>query len=748
MAQKVNLHVEGIIEDIKPFLPKLIQACETVVEILYRPMSAGSWEQLGDVVEGMDDLYRTLSSVHSEMVNGDRYYVLEPSIARFIESLKHNFQAMNACIDEENYAGASDFLKYELIPLFQQLQIEFGEEKKDLEYRFSVNMSYFQKKYPKLYEQLNKISRDQYKYQLFYSKNGLPNLCVINDGKPEFLYSLYNPVHACQRWVERIAEKVEDKTYIIQYGFGFGYHALRYVEEYPEHKLCIFEPDEQILLAAMCVFDMRDIFDRLPIVDFVVGIDKVERDRMFFRFLKFMKGEPQIIALPIYDRLRNFDQRGFSKDAQIAILNYASSVSIYEKQGLQWLTNSMYNLAATLTTPSIQGLKNRLNGMTAVIAGAGPSLEADIELLKRLKDHAFIIAAGTTIQSLLHFGIRPHLIVSMDGTEGNYNAFKGLDLKGIPLLFTPMVQYKIIDDKKDQLFHVHFINDLASKYFLKLRNTDTVFHSNHSVTGTAIHAAAFLGCKEIIFTGQDLSYPNENMYSPGARHLAKDKNDTIIKTADLTVENVIGTTNRTNQAMNLTLEDIGEVAGRYSEIRFINTTKMGAKIKNTTWMPMEDVLKRLQGKRIEADFFIKEMENLQLYEQNRIDRTRNEIITYPEQIKTFEERLKRIDQHINKLAELSRVNPKKCFTTFNNIDSEWKKIVDSGPFNSFYCMVLRNDVNAFERDLPELTNQSNLIKKSELAQSIMQPFIRKMLERIPELMEIAIETKRRVEARL
>ena len=67
-------------------------------------------------------------------------------------------------------------------------------------------------------------------------------------------------------------------------------------------------------------------------------------------------------------------------------------------------------------------------------------------MLKKLKKHALIIAAGSSTQALLKNGITPHLIISMDGSEPNYRAFKNLNLKGVPLLFSPIIKYKILDE--------------------------------------------------------------------------------------------------------------------------------------------------------------------------------------------------------------------------------------------------------------------------------------------------------------
>ncbi|PWW08349.1 hypothetical protein DFQ01_10170 [Paenibacillus cellulosilyticus] len=746
MEQLVN-QTKEIVEEVKQFLPNLIQACELVEPLFYETMTDHSWQQFGEVVQAMDDLYRTLNSIHADLVKAAEYQALAPRIERFNITLSELFQQLNSCVDEEDGVGASDTLKFVLLPLFRQLAIDMGEEEAVKERRFQANLYFLKERFPSAYQEIVETVTENQRYSNAFSRNGSPNISWMDkDGKRRYLYSQYEPEHEASRWVDTITAKVAGKAGVMMYGFGLGYHALAYAKAFPEHQLSIYEPDEQMVLAAMRVIEFESLFTRLNAYDFVVGTKKHQRDRMFYRFLKYMKGEPEIVVLPPYYRLNSSDMDAFSADAQLAILNYVGSVRLYDKFGSEWVSNTLYNLAATLTSPSIKGLKNRFADKTAVIAGAGPSLAEDIELLRRMKNHALIIAAGSTIQSLLHYGVEPHLIVSMDGGEPNYDAFKGLNIQHIPLLYTPMIKYRIIDEQKNNLLHVHLTNDVVTQRIMELTPDDPMFAPNHSVTGTAIQAAIYMGCKEIVFTGQDLSFPGDNFYAPGARHVNKEASDAVLGRATETVENVKGTFNRTNTSMRTTLADIEDLLADHPEVKFTNTSSMGAKIRNADFEPMASVLERMQAFIIENDEVAKQLAQLDKYDVNRAQQIRSRIKEMPEQLKRCQEQLRQIDRCIVQAAELSRTNPNKCLNLFYDIDREWKKVVGSLPFKSLYMLLYRNELNRFERDLPELTKESKMIQKAGLAREIMQPLIRDMLNRTPELMDITAESLRRVEA--
>ncbi|WP_162848597.1 6-hydroxymethylpterin diphosphokinase MptE-like protein [Paenibacillus nanensis] len=749
MDQRV-MEVEDTLDQVREFMPKLIQACDSVEQLLYKPVTESTWQQFGEIVEGMDDLYRTLNAIYSETNTIKSYKALAISIEQTVLALSENFQLLNNCMDDDNYTGASDIIRFELIPLFQQLTCILGDERTVVEQRFYRNMTFLKSAFPDVYKVLENEKQDNSNYQITCSHNGCPNIGMVDDNdRLIYLYSQYDPVSEAERWSMKISANAGEKTYVLMYGLGLGYHAEAYSKAFPEHRLTIYEPDKHLLLTAMQRIDLRKLFDRLNIDHFVVGNEAVQRKRLFYRFLRYMKGTPDIVAVPLYYRINKSDMEQFSSDAQTTILHYQGEVQIYDKFGWEWMTNSVYNMGATLVSPSILGLKNKFEGLPAVIVGAGPSLAEDIEVLRKLKDHALIIAAGTTIQSMLHFGIEPHLIVSMDGSEANYRAFKNLNINHIPLLYTPMVKYKIIDDHPDLLLNVHFTNDFVTKYLMDLDGTDPVFPPNNSVSGTAIQAAIYMGCKEIIFTGQDFSYPGGDLYAPGARHFSKEESNSIVSRSELYIENVQGEQNRTTYSMKSTLADIENLLSHYTpDIRFVNTSKQGAKIKHTEWESLQHVWERYNEKHVNPDFFVREMEKIEKHPGERVAEIRARFKKLPNEIKECRDLLKDIEKLIETTVVTSRQNQEKCRKAFVAIDTKWKQVVASVPFKALFFTLFKNLLHQFERDLPELFEETNWIRKSELAQEIMKPLIQEMLSRMPELLSIVEEGLRRVEARV
>ncbi|SEN65082.1 6-hydroxymethylpterin diphosphokinase MptE-like protein [Paenibacillus sp. OV219] len=735
------------IEEVKLFLPRLIQACDSISELFYVAITDETWQLFGELVQGMDDLYRTLKSVVSTASIDEQKSVMLAIMERTIVTFENTFAELNSYMDQELYVAAGDCIRYELSNLFKELATHLGEETSLKEERFATNMRFLEREYANLYTQLKNIEIDEQNYESVYATNGAPNLIVHRDTADSvYLYSTYDPFFEAERWVESLVDTVSGKSNIVMYGFAFGYHVNRLAEIYPEQMLYIYEPNEQIFLKMMHEISLEKICTRLNIQDIVVGTGKAMRDQFFYRMLKKIKGETAIVSLSVYDRMDLQAKKEFAEDAKAAILTYASSRSIYNRFGIQWTRNQLFNTAFNITTPSLKGLKGKFEHLPAVIVGAGPSLEHDIENLMQIKQRALIIAAGSSIQSLTHYGIEPHLIVSMDGGSGNYHAFKSVETSHIPFLYIPQIDYRVVDKQATNLIHAYFNNDIISRYVMGVSGIeDPVFDSNLSVTGTAVQAALYLGCKEIIFTGQDLSYPDDCVYATGAQHASDNYKLKVLKAATLTVENVNGTRNRTTNGLKQTLIDIEETIEKYPSVRFINTSKLGAKIKHTESLPMEEVCLRLKDWNLAPDVFKEAIQvHLSRYEDSRILESMDKVSKLQNELNQVDEKVKRIQRTLNKLPELSRTKPLKCLNAMVDIEDDWAVITQTVAFNTIYMTAVKNEILEFDRKRSELADENNVMIKSELFGDVLGTLVNAIKEQSPTLKEIMDEVQERI----
>ncbi|WP_219834392.1 6-hydroxymethylpterin diphosphokinase MptE-like protein [Paenibacillus sp. R14(2021)] len=727
-------------------MPRLLQACSSVSDLFYVPVNDQAWTEFGELLQGMDDLYKTVNWIRSELEAKAADHVLLSSIANFSDQLAVKFAELNRLMDEEQFVHAGDCIRYELAEIVHAFATKLGEEQEVVDRRIAANLAYLEKHHPQAYQLLKPLSLDPSYCQVTYASNGSPNLYMrTKENKMMYLYSNYDPEHEAGLWSESMDETLAGKTNVIVYGIGFGYHLSKLSQRYPNQKWVIYEPDEQVMLAALQVVDFQELFANLKIELLIVGWNETLRHKSFFKFVKFAKGDTAVTSLPPYDRVDQQRKLEFFEDAKKAIMHFEMSSKTAAYYGIQLYQNKLYNLAHLIQSPSIRGMRDKLKGQTAVIVGAGPSLEKDIEILRQLQNHALIIAAGTAVQSLKHFGITPHLVVSLDYSEANDAAFRHLDLDDVPLLYGPQLKYTILKDKTKLMYFLPE-NDFTTNYYLGLEEGEPLFSSTPSVTGPAIQAAIFMGCTEIVFTGQDFSYPTEQMYATGAKHVTLEKSKAMVTAASLQVENVQGGMNRSNDMMKVTLGEIEKLLGRYPQIKFTNTSQIGAKIKHTEWKTMASVLKRLANINVPSDMVAKAMEtHLSPPDDLHQQAIANRLIETPEQIIRMEATLKRIGQKLSGLQALSRVKPQKCHKTMVEIEELWESVMHSKVFEFSLVFILPNDLRTYDRDLPELVEERNVIKKADLFCKVVGTLAEAIAASLPMVGAIVKEAVNRVE---
>lgn len=740
------MDLEEMLEELKVFVPKLINACESVSELFYEEMTEQSWSIFGQVFAGIDDLYRTLKVIEVELSQLHNPLLIQYVIIEFNSNLSLVIAQLNEHSDAEEYIAVGDCIKHEISPLIKHLAISLGEEKAIQDQRMLHNINFFKVNYPDVYNHLQEAERDESSYQTVHAQDGSSNIALVDSNlKVTYLYSQYNPSYEAQRWSESIAAQIGDRQDSLMYGLGLGYHLIEFAQKFPSVKIFLLEPDVQVLLAAMKVVDFQELFSKVNIKAFAVGKKTKAVEQLLYLLCYQSVSTLHIIGLPIYNRLYKENKQELLEELKFVAGNYISSAKMYDLLGIQLAKNSLLNIAVNLATPSLIGLKNRFKGMAAVIIGAGPSLEADIDYIKQIKNHAILIAAGSSIQSLIHYGVQPHLIISMDPASVNYFVFRDLETTHIPLLYIPQIEQRIIANNYENAMHAFFAHDEITNYLMDVKEADPVFVPNSSVTGTAIQAAIYMGFKEIIFTGQDLSYPNEAFYAKGAKHISQESLEKSLSKAKETVENVQGTMNRTSYEMMLTLKDIEKLIESYSGIRFTNTTQLGAVIKHTTWESMNETIQRLQATAITETIMKDAMkQHLELYTDQKIEDVISRLNSLPLQIEIVLKHFKSISRKLGRIQELSRTKPEKCAKVMMEIEDEWGIIVHSKVFDSLFNYTLKAAVFEFDRRLPELVQEQDIKRKAQLFVEVLGGFIELMIKSTPDLQKYVLEAIRRV----
>lgn len=547
-----------------------------------------------------------------------------------------------------------------------------------------------------------------------------------------------------ENWLEAVKGSVGDLNIIFVYGFGQGLGIADLLEMYPNRWLFVYEPDEQAFLKTMSNYDFRDLLSH-PNLQWV-SVGETQLNMLFYLVCSYMNQEMAFVALRHYldndmDILREVKEE--FKEYNITFNSNKQTQQFFQED---WLRNGLYQMASMFSTPSIEELQEQVKGTTAVIISSGPSLQKDIEWVQRLKPHALIIAAGSSIQALVKNGIRPHLTVVMDGGVINNKVFEDPRTLESPLLHTSSAYYEISARKPNHLIHSIMKNDVASQYFMGLPEEEVIISSTPTVAGTAMQAAIRLGAKRIIMMGQDLSFPGNKYYADGVSHMNNEKIQSDVDTAKTEVLNVNGTYNTTNQSFMFMKDSLEDLVTAFADVEFINSTRNGASIEGTIWMPIEEVYDLIKNEQIDQECIIKMSDKANyVIDKQKVTNVTNKIKATTDDMMMMKNEIKDIQKLLSKVQELSRTKPVKGQRTMESIEIAWGKLVHREWFDPILETVLPTSIKVFDQQLPIIVNEKNLVLKSDLIYKHLGKVLKDIIEKIPSLIELFTESIRRID---
>ncbi|NGX52410.1 MAG: hypothetical protein KR126chlam5_00708 [Candidatus Anoxychlamydiales bacterium] len=294
-------------------------------------------------------------------------------------------------------------------------------------------------------------------------------------------------------------------------------------------------------------------------------------------------------------REANFDK--ISKILKELHLGANLTSYLYSDFGIKNFENLYNNLLKTDEFILFESLVGEFKNIPAIIAGAGPSLDKNLDELKDLKNKALIFVGGSALNIFAKKNIKYHFGASLDPNP-YFKRFKENEIFEKPFFYQNQID-------NNNLSLVHSKKILASDFgahplekwiYEGLNAEQKTFEAGWTVTTFLIKIAKMLGCNPIITIGLDLSFKKQK-YSKG---VVKEKSTyKLIKTKDINENEVL-----TQKDWLLAKSWIEEYAALNRDKTFINATEGGLKIENFKNLKLLDVLNNLKEDQIDLDGYI------------------------------------------------------------------------------------------------------------------------------------------------
>ncbi|MCB2297190.1 motility associated factor glycosyltransferase family protein [Clostridium tagluense] len=415
------------------------------------------------------------------------------------------------------------------------------------------------------------------------------NFIMENENGRCFVNSNYD----VEREMEELFKNVEtDTTFLVIFGFGCGY-ILDYIDKHYGDTLMeifIVEPSLKLFKEVLKYKYIPDSLKKFK-GDFYILLDEDKQSAANSIFQKIIgKNDPKIVmaySVPyrtIFKGYFEYMKESIINKIRVERANY-NMVSITNKI---WIVNCIKSLIVKAVP--IEYLIDNLQGYPVIIVAAGPSLNKNIHLLHEVKNRAIIVSIGSASKILHSHSIIPHLRIAIDPFENNDEIYNNIDTSVCPIIYDSFFYYKSLATYKGPKFRMVLDSNRMVQYLFDNAKTKySMIRSGFSLIIPTLDLFTKLKGSQIIFMGQDLSYPMKKRYAEGSwtdeEVDFEDDRVELVKSVDI-YGNEIDT-----ETSFLDVKYMMEtIIALNPEIQYINATEGGLNIEGTIIKDFKDVL--------------------------------------------------------------------------------------------------------------------------------------------------------------
>ena len=300
--------------------------------------------------------------------------------------------------------------------------------------------------------------------------------------------------------------------YFLIFGIGTGQHIEKLIENCAIKNLVIMDVNYSFLKVSMHIIDWHKIlvyFDKKGCsITFKTSSDPrilahSVINELFAQFPHF------ISFTPFYTHYQSDFFKKLRNEFEIKIRLALQGLGFYDDE-LMSLKYTLTNIQHT-TIPIFKGGTKLPKDSSVFVIAAGPSIDDDIEYIKKFKDQVVIISSGTALRILIENDIIPDYHLE---TERTYSKYVGLSDMGVEKKYFDQITFiglNVIHPEVWTLFKNKKIfcreNDCGSSIMPDIPRLD---HCNPTATNGALSFASELGFDNIYLFGTDVGYWDEN----------------------------------------------------------------------------------------------------------------------------------------------------------------------------------------------------------------------------------------------
>ena len=438
--------------------------------------------------------------------------------------------------------------------------------------------------------------------------------------KNEHLHNLQNPLGEAKE----IFLQAENNPAAIHFIFGLGLGYLFQVgSANSQGTVILYEPDLNILKTSFMLVDFSaDILKKNVFIT-----DNLDKACEYIHQKSNTKNTPLLLSTIGYQKLAGEKFNELINYLQRIVGMFSLDLRYTQERFFPLLNDIIDNFNHLLKEPPISSIKDCYKGKTAVVVSAGPSLDRDIETIKKYRENIILFVVGTALKTLIKNDITPDFLAIIESYDSS-KQLDGVDVKNINFITEPFSNFNTRNFEFKQKFSHISSNFPVNKFWSDLIEEDTSeYLSKGTVSYTALNCARILGCSKIILVGQDLAYVEGQCYSKdsaykdlectkidgkwqiqaknfdefanaisnspdiGERKAAARRRLDNLNKSLYYVKGINGDNIPTESVYAAFIEPLREFTQMYKGIRYINASLIGAQIDGFENISLEDALK-------------------------------------------------------------------------------------------------------------------------------------------------------------
>lgn len=305
--------------------------------------------------------------------------------------------------------------------------------------------------------------------------------------------------------IQKAIASLGDSTLFIVFGIGTGY-IVKYLRKATTNPIIVYEPSVGIL---------RLVLESGPLdlEDVEIVTDPHDLSLAWGRY-SGRRRDAVILSTPGYSSAFPEQCSELPEVLRRLVERVTITKNTYSKRARTWVRDVLDNLYTLIADPPLLSLEGAYRGVPAFIVGAGPSLDRNIEELRRARTKGIVFVANSAAFALAKRDIVPHVICCLESIDISHRLQTLPYLDDVIRSFSLSAHPSTLKAGNGPLLPFH---EALPQYAGPLDSLTRVPGVTvcGSVSTAAFSLAQLLGCSPIVLVGQDMAFTDGDTYASG-----------------------------------------------------------------------------------------------------------------------------------------------------------------------------------------------------------------------------------------